>query len=540
MVKRVQCPGCAQKGEDNSGNNLALFEDDPSCGWCFKCAKNYSTGEKVTYKKKDDDFSVEAVKSYPIKEHPELPVSKEILERYQIRCSVNESTGKVDRVYYPYYDQDTIVGYKVRKFPKDFTAVGKIKGLFGQKQCKENARLLIIVEGEKDHLAVAEILKKKGKDYNVVSLPNGANEQGTIDSVVRKELEWIVKHENVIVCLDSDKPGQETAKALAELLVSQTTVRLMALPRKDSADMLIHGEVEIFWKNLSNTKPYRPEAIIDGRDVDFDEIMKPDPPGVDLPYPKLNNMLKGLRKGEITLVVAGSGIGKSSFCREISYDLVKHKGMTIANIFLETQFKDVAKAYIALDNNIPLWKLKFNEDALPRAAAKKSFDELIGSGKVHFFKHFGSIASEDLLSKCHYYAKVLNCDFIVLDHISMVVSGLETDNERKDIDQLMTNLAKFVVETGVGVLAVVHLKRVSGKSFNSGDEVELTDLRGSASLEQLSWTVIAAERDMQDETRKNLTRIRLIKNRTLGFTGLADTLMYHSETGRMAAIDMEY
>jgi twinkle protein len=103
----------------------------------------------------------------------------------------------------------------------------------------------------------------------------------------------------------------------------------------------------------------------------------------------------------------------------------------------------------------------------------------------------------------------------------------------------MTKLAKLVVETGVGLIQVVHLKRPSGdKSFSTGGQVNLDDLRGSASLEHLSWTVVGLERDQQGES-KDFSKIRLLKNRTVGFLGVADTLKYNAETGRLLPIELE-
>jgi twinkle protein len=93
-------------------------------------------------------------------------------------------------------------------------------------------------------------------------------------------------------------------------------------------------------------------------------------------------------------------------------------------------------------------------------------------------------------------------------------------------------MTQVVNETGVGILPIIHLKRVQGKKFNKGDEVELTDLRGSAGAEQMSFNVWALERNQQGET-KDLVKIRVLKNRLLGFTGEADTLRYDHDTGRL-------
>jgi len=138
-----------------------------------------------------------------------------------------------------------------------------------------------------------------------------------------------------------------------------------------------------------------------------------------------------------------------------------------------------------------------------------------------------------------YLVHSCDSDFIILDHISMVISGQESNNERKDIDLLMTNLAAFVNETGVGIAAVVHLKRPSSGSFTEGKEVSLSDLRGSGALEQLSWNVIGLERNQQDPENKNESQLRLLKNREWGSLGICDTLIFNPDTGRMSAHNSE-
>jgi twinkle protein len=107
---------------------------------------------------------------------------------------------------------------------------------------------------------------------------------------------------------------------------------------------------------------------------------------------------------------------------------------------------------------------------------------------------------------------------------------MESNDERKDIDILMTKLASFVKETGVGVIAVVHLKR--GKNYNEGDSIALTDMRGSASIEQLSFNVLGLERDQQDQQQKLYAQMRSLKCRITGETGEADRLKWNVQRGQ--------
>jgi twinkle protein len=391
---------------------------------------------------------------------------------------------------------------------------------------------VIVVEGEQDVLAAWELLQSRGKDWNVVSIPNGANEEGVLDKQTLSSLEWIASHPGVCLALDADKPGKATAKALAEALVSQTEVKIANLsPRKDTADYWEAGDVAGWFKAINGAQTYRPEAVVEGCDIDVEVLMTPKEPGIELPYPKLQRMTWGLRKGEITLLTAGSGIGKSTWVRELSYNLAlnRHK---VAMIALETQMEDVARMFVAMDNNVPAHKLMFNPKCIPREQYIASTDKLFKSNQMHFFKHWGSIQAAVLRQKMHYFAKVLGVDFIILDHVSMTVAGTDTNDERKDIDVLFEGMTQVVNETGVGILPIIHLKRVQGKKFNKGDEVELTDLRGSAGAEQMSFNVWALERNQQGET-KDLVKIRVLKNRLLGFTGEADTLRYDHDTGRL-------
>jgi len=141
-------------------------------------------------------------------------------------------------------------------------------------------------------------------------------------------------------------------------------------------------------------------------------------------------------------------------------------------------------------------------------------------------------------------AKALDCKWVFLDHLSILVSGQEDNgDERKSIDILMTKLRSLVEETGIALLLVSHLRRPTGdKGHEDGREVSLSHLRGSASIAHLSDSVIALERNQQagDETESNTTVLRILKNRYTGDTGIACKLYYDRQTGRMSQLDNEF
>ena len=486
-------------------------------------------------------FDVTKYANYPIKALTHKPISEEICKRYGVRVVSNVETGAIDGVLYPYYKGDDLSGYKVRNLPKSFSYRGEADsiGLFGQQLFRKGGQMLLVTEGEDDALAVAEMLHRRGKNYSVVSIPAGADQNGVLDKKVKQNYDFLTRFDRVILCFDNDAPGQATAKAMADWLAPSTTVKLAQIPEpfKDAGDMLVANKVDEFWKVLTDSREYSPEGIMTGADIDLAKLKNSPEKGYLTPYSGLDDKLKGFRKGELTLLTAGSGIGKSTIARELGYHFVKEHKLRVANIYLEEPMEKTALGYVALDNNVPLSKLWMDRTAIPEPQFDESFANLVDNGRNFFFHHFGSLDNETLMSKFRYYANAMDVDFIFLDHISMVISGQDGDNERKTIDLLMTDLAKFCNETGVGVIAVVHLKRknTSGKdkSLNEGGQVSLTDLRGSGGLEQLSWSVVALERNQQDAEESNFSTVRVLKNRIFGFTGEAGRLFFDPTTGRL-------
>lgn len=533
------CPKCRVNGRDHTGDNLHRYPD--GTGFCFhpSCRTFFAAGSD-SFKRSTSKgapvskLTLEDVAEYPYGTSPERKISIDVARHYGVRHSVNTSTGEPETIYYPSYSPEgKLIGYAVRKLPKDFRpCVGKIgKAVFGKNTIKSTNRTLLITEGQEDCLAAAEILGKS--KVNIVAAPNGAS----MCPAISDEADMYASHDKVFICFDADKAGKAGAEQIADFLSPMVEVRIVNLPDGyDISDLLKEGKQSEFKKAIREAEVYEPDGIVNGVDLVLSEVFKPLPDGYPIPFKGLQEKLHGVRKGEILTVCAGSGIGKSTLVREIAKSLIE-QDVSIANIALEDRMEDAAKHLVALDMNIPFHQLKFRPP--PLEEIKPHMEKMCGNGKTFFYKHFAGITADSLMNKLYYYARSKAVDFIILDHLSMVISATETNNERKAIDTLMTNLAKMIVETGVGLIQIVHLRRSGGdKSFAKGGEVELTDLRGSAALEQLSWAVVALERDQQGES-KDFSVARVLKNRTYGFTGLADRLKYDAATGRMHSVEPE-
>jgi twinkle protein len=548
MTYKTACPECRASGRDRSGDNMTVFDEGNTychaCGYKGRIEEETIITDSATAVGESETvvgewFTLDSIEDLPIGSNPARGISKSVAQTYGTRIACDEYSGKPSHVFYPYYSGDDIVGWKMRDLDKakkfSFGIIGKPTGLFGQNPQAKGFGNLLITEGEEDCLAAKEMLSSGlSTECDVVSLPNGA----TFDKKTMAEHEWIKGYKNVFVCMDNDEPGKAVAEKLGSWLCPSTHVRVVELDKtygKDASDYLVRGFTPEFKKAIKASKQYQPLGILNGDELNLDDLLAPEEEGYPIPFRGLNKALHGLRKGEIVTVCADSGIGKTTFSRELAKSLIE-QDCGVAMIALEDQLKVTAKSLIALDMNIPLSEFRFRPPT--KSEAQPSFDKLIAKGSTYFYKHEGTIDNNKLLTTLASYARSRTVDFIILDHIGVALAGTESSRmgEAKAIDILMNKLAALVVETGVGIILVAHLKRqADGVVHEEGREIKLTDLRGSAALEQYAFAVVGLERDQQaeEEVDNNKVRVRLLKNRVFSRTGVVDRLIYDPSTGRL-------
>ena len=175
-----------------------------------------------------------------------------------------------------------------------------------------------------------------------------------------------------------------------------------------------------------------------------------------------------------------------------------------------------------------------------RSELESAFRSTIADWNLYLFDGFGSFEPDLIYNRIEYMATGLECRVIFLDHLSILLSGLEGD-ERRMIDTTMTRLRSLVERTGIALFLVSHLRRASNdkNSHEEGGRVSLSSLRGSHSIAQISDTVVALERDQQADTSGGATTVRVLKNRYSGETGIACELTYDLNTCRFTEHEAE-
>lgn len=495
------CPNCG------SSDARAIYEGGTS--FCFSCGKWTGEGHQKEKIKKLDNTTFHRLK--------DRGISEDTCRKYGVSVAVEDH--KIIAHRYPYHDESgNEIGAKVRQLPKSFYAEGSLPkaGLFGSQLFPAgSAKAITITEGELDALSVYQL---QGSRWPVVSLKSGA---ASAASDIKSNLEYLEGFERVYLCFDADEAGADAAIKAAQVL-SPGKAYIVRLDKalKDSNGYLVANRGEDFIKTWWNAKQYTPDGILAAPDL-IDLIRnRKEVPSVKYPWDSLNALTYGLRRSEAVVVTAETGVGKTLFLRQIYHNILKtDPEAKVGTLFLEETPVDSGLGLMSIEAGIPfhLPDAKYSDAEYERA------EGILKEGRSYYYDSFGSTSIDNIVNRVRYLAKGLDCKYIFLDHLTMIVSDQSNGDERKALDEIMTKLKKLTIELDMALVCVVHLNRQG-------------QIRNTASIEQLANIVIRLERDKThfDETIRNQTNVIVEKNRFSGFTGPAGVLNYNTKTGLLS------
>lgn len=529
------------------------------------------------FKKSDKEKYVEFVPKETLVEIQALPsvavkernISKETMERFGVKVALSQQDGKTpEAVYFPSYNQKgKVTGYAKQDLTKGkeekyhWSTIGSVSisnKMFGQNVAESQNRKrtnLVITEGQWDCLSVFEALVKnvKGTKYEgleplVTSIPMGT--ANAVESILHNE-GYVTSHDALTIFFDDDHctpaelqkkimKGHEAREAVANALVGSGLSLFTVSPDdgfKDASDYLQATRSEDLAKLVQfGRRPYSSEKIVKACDLSMEELLEPRPEGIYVnSFPKLMEKLHGFRTRELVLLTSPSGVGKSTVC-SIFASAFMEANEKLGMIYLEETNKETMQRLIA--SKLKVNYLEFKNDPLSvttREKIQKAYDEIVENDQLVMLGHFGSLPISELMAKIKHMHLVEGCNFIVLDHLSLVISGSAVKDERKELDMVMTELAAFCAANDVCIIAVSHINRSAADQFKppklkDGEQpkpywVQVTkeSMRGSSSLEQLSFVILGLEPEILPDRSRGRVRLTVLKNRPWGYLGVCDS-----------------
>lgn len=456
--------------------------------------------------------------AYTFQYVPWRGVTRTTMEFFQVSTKVNDA-GVPVAVAFPYGQGAS----KVRSLAdKNFHSIGDMRNatLFGKDKFPAgSSRSITITEGELDALSVYQML---GSGYPVVSVRSASS----AESDCTRERDYLNSFEKIYLCLDADGPGQDAAKKIARLFDFNKVYHVKLSDLKDANAYLEAGKSDAFKRIWWNSRRFLPEGIISSLD-EFDQIIDEDKPEAwaTFPFPTVQNLTYGIRP-EVYLITALEGIGKTEIIRAIEHHLLKTTDDNLGIIHLEEDkarnLKGLAGYELGLPCHLPDSPVTTDDikQALRRLSRRND--------RIHIYNHFGSDDPDVILDTIRFLVAACGCKYIFLDHITMVVSGLGDDDERKALDYISTRLAMMVKELNFALFLVSHVND-EGKT------------RGSRNISKIANTWIHLSRDQHapTEDQRNTTHLEFNKNRFGARTGPGGKLHFDLSTFMIRELDAQ-
>lgn len=427
-----------------------------------------------------------------------------------------------------YYNKDKQpVAQKLRYKDKTFKFIGESKEalLYGQHLWSSGGKKLTITEGEVDALSVAVAFDGK---YPVVSIPNGA--QGAKKAII-KSLEWVTSFEEIYLWFDNDAPGLKAIEEVLDILPIGKVKIIRHEEYKDASDVLINvgksGVVNTFY----NAESYKPDGFISPIDI-LEDVIKPIEWGIPWLYEKLNKVSYGRRYGEVVAIGAGVSVGKTDFVMQQIAEDLKNKHHVATFMLEQSKVETLQRIAGKIDGTFyHLPDVEYDVEKLKAT--------VISLNNLHIYDNFGKIDWETIKGKIRAAVHSFDCRIFYIDNLTAL--NAHADDERRNLDSLMEEIASLAKELNIWILLVSHLNPPkSGASHESGGKVEQGQFTGSRAIMRWCQFLLGVERNTLHEDPKERCKglVRCIKDRFSGkATGQTIGFVYDTETGMTLEAD---
>jgi len=445
-------------------------------------------------------------------------IKRETLEKYKVKTRVlNNNPYSLE---FPYSSDS----FKIRKFnKKEFNTEGEFTNyLFGLSLFDPgSAKFVTLTEGEVDALSVYQML---GSKYPVLSVRSATSAQNDC----KAHWKYLNSFDNIIICFDNDGSGKKAAQQVASLF-DVNKVKIVELNQYKDANEYLQANKDVdFIKAWWAAKRFIPKGIIGEYSQIKGILSKEDAQSIaEYPWPTINSMSYGIRSKEVVLITAQEKVGKTEVMGAIEHHLLKTTDYNIGIIHLEESEKRSIQRLIGHELDKPV---HLPDSTISPSDAFNVYESLTKrEDRLYFYSHFGSDDPDIILDAIRYLVVACHCKFIFLDHITMLVTGYEGDDERKKLDYISTRLAMLTRELDFCLFLVSHVND-DGKT------------RGSRNIGKIADLLVHLDRDITSDSDvvRNTTTITIRGNRFASKSGPAGRLLFNPETYRLGEQDVEF
>lgn len=258
--------------------------------------------------------------------------------------------------------------------------------------------------------------------------------------------------------------------------------------------------------------------------------------GLDTGYKDLNKVTHGFQNGELIILAARPGIGKSAFALNVASNIAGQTGAHIALFSLEMGLDQILMRMYAMQSGVPLSKIRSGNLTEAEFASLNLAKLKIDKFNI-YLDDAGATDVEEVVTVCRKLKREGKLDFVIIDYLQLLTTTKRFSNRTDEVAKISRQLKLMARELEVPVLALSQLSRDIEKRDDK--RPVLSDLRESGSIEQDADIVMFLHReptkgdeDTTKQFRNKETELIIAKNRQ----GMTDSvsLIFHGHLSMFA------
>ena len=211
--------------------------------------------------------------------------------------------------------------------------------------------------------------------------------------------------------------------------------------------------------------------------------------GAKTGFSDLDHVLVQLGKGNMVLIGARPGMGKTSFAMNVGTNYAKASGKAVCVFSLEMSCEEIVQRLLSSEAMVDSRSLRSGE-IKPDDWQKLAGAAEILSGCDLLIDDTTGITVTDMKAKLR---RVKNLGMVIIDYLQLMQSGKGIENRVQEVAEISRNLKIMAKDLGVPVICCAQLSR--GPEGRTDKKPMLSDLRDSGSIEQDADIVMFLYRD---------------------------------------------
>jgi replicative DNA helicase len=238
--------------------------------------------------------------------------------------------------------------------------------------------------------------------------------------------------------------------------------------------------------------------LVDESMAALEHIQQRDSPfaGVPTGFLDLDTLLSGLQRGNLIVIAARPGVGKSSFVTNVARNVAVDAGKAVAMFSLEMSRFEIGMRLLCGEARVPWEKVRSGRVATEEWTRIVEAAEILHEAPL-FIVDSGNITIVDIRAKARRLKSRNELGLVIVDYLQLMSGHMRTENRQQEIAEISRSLKLLAKELDVPVIAVSQLNRDPERRQDK--RPQLSDLRESGAIEQDSDIVMFIHRDDSDD-----------------------------------------